>query len=373
MKWQAVLTLFVLALSAGRADAQAVVVSQQAFTPTGSEQFLLKSTRLGRDFVVTVAPPGQAILPGMPPRDPREKLPAVYALDGGYGVVGPMAQFSATAGVTAPAYVVSISYPVGAGRRDTDLLFRPVTENGSTYGGGGAEFLVFLTDELRPFLEARFPLDPRRAVLFGHSFGGVFALNVLAERPDAFFGYIIGSASQRYDPRLVQRIAARTQQASGPRVFLAAGGRENAAVLDGMAPLAEALGPKVRLKVQTFEDENHLSYYPELTQAGLAWTIPSNAGGRVPTAISTADMDKLVGAYLMPDGRRTTIERRGDALFAQLTGLPGETMLMAETPRRFFVPGGYDVLLVFDGDASRRAGALLIQMGGQEMRAVRAD
>ena len=128
------------------------------------------------------------------------------------------------------------------------------------------------------------------------------------------------------------------------------------------------------MKVEThiFEGANHLSYYPRLAEAGLSWVLPQNVAGRVPTAISQEAMDRVVGAYVMADGRKATIQRRGGVLIAQMTGMPGETEILAETERRFFVPGGYDVLMSFEGPERAPATALVINMGGAEMRALRA-
>jgi enterochelin esterase-like enzyme len=363
-------------LLAGAAQAQVSVVAQQAYSPEGAQQFVLKSQKLGRDFVVVVTPPASPLVPGMKGPGPNQKLAAVYALDGGYGVVGPLAQMLAMSGVTAPAYVVSVSYPPGAGQRNTDLLYRPVTEGAATYGGGGAAFRAFLTDELKPFLEGRFPLDPARAVLLGHSFGGLFAANVLAEAPESFAGYVIASASVWRDPGLPQRLAAAAPQAKGRRVFVAAGGREDARMQAAAREVAQALnttGSGVKVELQLFEDGNHLSYYPKLAQAGLAWTLPSNAAGRVPTSIAIQAMDQVVGVYLMPDGRNATITRRNAALIAQLTGLPGETELLAETSRRFFIPGGFDVTMTFEGPDGQPATGLVLNMGGAEARATRTS
>jgi predicted alpha/beta superfamily hydrolase len=359
-------------LAAGPAFAQARVVSDAAYTAPGVQQLVVRSERLGRDFVVVVTPPASPLVPGMSGPEPGAKLPAVYALDGGYGVVGPIAQMLAQAGVSAPTYVVSISYPPGAGRRDTDFLFHPVTEGGRTYGGGGSAFLAFLTEELKPLLEARYPLDPSRSVLFGHSFGGLFAANVLVERPAAFSGYVIASASAWRDPGLTSRL--REARPAEARVLVAAGGAEDARLLASTRDLSDALkGLRAQVGTEVFEGENHLSYYPKLAQAGLAWTLPSNAAGLVPTSISPEAMDRVAGVYGLADGRRATIERRGSRLIAALTGMPGETEILPQTQRRFFVPGGYDVVMTFDGEGAERATTLTVRMAGEEFTARRLD
>jgi pimeloyl-ACP methyl ester carboxylesterase len=368
----AVLAAMALASSA---EAQITVVSEQPYAVEGAQRFVLTSRTLGRDFIVVVTPPAVPIVPGMPGPRLDQRLPAVYALDGGYGVAGPLAQVMTMSGVTAPAYGVSIDYPPGAGQRSTDFLFAPVTEGGSTYGGGGPAFLTFLTDELLPFLEARYPIDPERAVLFGHSFGGLFAANVLAEAPDSFSGYIIASASTWRDPSLTERLAGAAPRAGARRVFVGVGEREDERMRAAAQEIADALGAAgstVKVESHVFEGENHVSYYPKLTQAGLAWTIPSNAGGRTPTGIGSEAMDRVAGVYLLPDGRHATIKRSGGGLAAELPGAPGDTALLAETSTRFFPPGGDDILLEFEGPSSGPANVLVLTTGGGVIRAVRA-
>jgi predicted alpha/beta superfamily hydrolase len=155
------------------------IISQGAYAPAGTRQFVLHSQRVGRNFVIVVsAPSGPYVQPG-------KKLPAIYVLDGGYGIAGPMAQMMSWAGTMSPAYVVSVGYPKGQEvERDTDLLYRPVTRDGVTTGGRGAAFEAFLTQELKPFLEVRYPIDPDKAILFGHSYAGLFVANVLAQNPE---------------------------------------------------------------------------------------------------------------------------------------------------------------------------------------------
>ncbi|MBD3172933.1 prolyl oligopeptidase family serine peptidase [Candidatus Bathyarchaeota archaeon] len=81
-----------------------------------------------------------------------------------------------------------------AGIASTDRLrdFTPTEReayNGE-YGGGGAEnFLRFLSDELFPVIEEKYPTRDYR-VLMGHSYGGLFVIHALLSRPDLFRAYM---------------------------------------------------------------------------------------------------------------------------------------------------------------------------------------
>jgi predicted alpha/beta superfamily hydrolase len=362
------------------------VVSKTAFSPAGTQRLVVHSERLGRDFLVVVsAPPasGAYVLPDLKlpvSKPPDRKLPTIYALDGGYGILGPIAQMMAGAGIMSPAYVVSVSYPEGRpSQRNTDLLFRPFSQDGATYGGGGAAFAAFLTQELRPFLESRYPMDPVRAILFGHSFGGLFAANVLSETPGAFSGYIIASPSVWADPQVPARLAQAAAKGGGRRVYVAVGEQENVTsiqkpnTVEGAGQIAAALstpGATFVVEKRVFAGASEISYSPLLVPTALAWMLPP-PGEHTAIAVSPEALENLVGVYTMPDGRLVTITRKQATLFAQLTGMPGQTELLAETPRQFFVPGGFDVLMTFEGEAGGLAKAVDVRFNGAETRAVR--
>jgi predicted alpha/beta superfamily hydrolase len=352
------------------------VVSEAPYAPAGAQQLVVHSGRLGRDFIVVVSapPPGPLVAPG-------RKLPAIYALDGGYGVVGPLAQMMAWAFMMAPAYVVSVDYPQGQGdKRDTDFLHRTTVRDGRAIGGGGVAFEAFLTQDLRPFLEARYPLDPTRAILFGHSYGGLFAANVLADAPTSFAGFVIASPSVFADPQVLARLAAAAPNGQGRRVFVAAGGLETtndmATNAEQLAAILSAPGSTFSVEKRVFPGENHISYYPQLVPAALAWVLPpGDATTAAPLAqrkaigLAPEALERLTGVYATADGRLITVTRKAGMLFAGMTGYPGGQVL-AETPQRFFVPG-FDVLMTFDVGPAGPASAVVVRINGAEFRAVR--
>jgi len=348
---------------------------------------VLHSARVGRDFLVVVTPPPTASvldcsLPSQH-RSANQKYPAIYALDAGYGIAGPLAQMMAQTQIMSPVYVISIGYPVGkTDPRNVDLLHRTFTDSGQTYGGGGAIFQKFLTEDLRPFLELKYPLDPKNAILFGHSFGGLFTANVLATSPEAFSGYIIGSPSVWADPQLLPDLAAAAAKGKGQRVYVAAGefetedlgGKRAPTMVQGVEHIVASLGaPHSTFKVERriFAAGSHISYYPVLVPTAFAWMLPPAGSGRASVAVTAEDLEQVVGGYELSDGRIVTIRRDGAKIFASVTGLPGETDLLAETSRRFFLTGGFDVLYTFEGPPDSPASSLLVRVNGTESRAMR--
>jgi predicted alpha/beta superfamily hydrolase len=344
----ALAVLFALALPSLALSGPLEVVSEGAVTESNTTRFVLRSERLGRDFDVVVQLPSATVfLVG-------QKLPAIYALDGGYGLAGPQSLFLSARGIMAPAIVVSVDYPRGqANFRSTDLTHNPFILGGTTMGGGGAAFEAFLLQDLKPFIEARYPADPVGSVLFGHSLGGVFAANVFADKPNAFAGYIIGSVVTPRDPGLAARVAKATARGHGERVFLAVGGDEDGTTAEkrmmrqGFASMAAALrGPGVILKAQAYAGENHLSYYPKLVIDGLRFVLPPTVPVNLPfAALPASTIARYVGVYDMPDGRKITIGAAPNSMLsAQVRGMPPIMILPNGSDRFYAYTADLDVL-----------------------------
>lgn len=360
--------LFALALWAPALSEPLKVVSEGgAVTESNATRLVLHSDRLGRDFEVVVHTPNATVfLPG-------QKFAAIYALDGGYGLAGPQSQFLSARDVMAPAIVVSVGYlPGQANFRSTDLTHNAFTLGGSTMGGGGAAFEAFLLQDLKPFVEARYPADPAGSVLFGHSLGAVFAANVFADKPDAFAGYIMGSIVAPRDPSLAARVAKATAGAHGQRIFLAVGGAEDGATPEkrmmrqGFASMAAALRnrPGVILKAQSYPGENHLSYYPNLIIDGFRFVLPPTVPVNLPFATLPASaIARYVGVYDLPDGRTITISGARDSMLsAQVTGAP-PVLLLPNGPDRYYAYTS-DLDVRFD-----KTGLTLTGGGGAKLRA----
>ncbi len=340
------------------------IVSENPPVPGDYHRYVLRSERLGREFAVTVEiPQATAFLPG-------QKFPAIYALDSGYGVAGPQGRLLGGTGAMAPAIIVSVGYPPGQGAfRNTDLLHnklepRPDAPPGqATIGGGGKAFEAFLLEDLRPFIEARYPADPRRAILFGHSFGGLFAANVFANNPDAFAGWIIGSASVWADPEVAAAVARGAPKAKAARVYLSVGELEDGAargaaqrMRNGYTALENALKhkPGIALSARMYMGESHLSYYPRLVTDGFPYVLPPlRPMGFKDHPLTEAAVTRYVGDYLLPDGRKLTVRLpklppgAPPMLEAQVTGIP-PVPLLQNGKDRFYNPTS-DIDATFDG------------------------
>src|ERR1700742_1107357 len=110
-----VMALFAAAALA-RTTPHLTVLSERDYSAGGSRQFLVHSNLVSCDFVVVVSATPifgswvSADLKSAGSKQPGRKLPAIYALDGGYGIAGSLAQMMTGVGTMSPAYVVSVGY-----------------------------------------------------------------------------------------------------------------------------------------------------------------------------------------------------------------------------------------------------------------------
>ncbi|RVB25201.1 alpha/beta hydrolase, partial [Mesorhizobium sp. M7A.F.Ca.CA.002.10.1.1] len=107
-------------------------------------------------------------------------------------------------------------YPVDGAydplRRSWDLgpppgkTYPPFHEGTSEVRTGGAgKFLAFIEDELKPWVASRVTVDASRQALYGHSFGGLFALYALFTRPSSFQTWIAASPAIYWEERAIDR------------------------------------------------------------------------------------------------------------------------------------------------------------------------
>ncbi len=254
------------------------VVREGPAVIAGTQEYVLRSRHAGREFLVQIAAPVRPLTPG-------ERAAIVYVLDGDYmfGMATDVARNLQIVREVAPVFVVAIGYP-GEVHADwvtgrlRDMLAEPVDVNGQRLGGGGAAFERFLVEELRPFIEARLLVDPNRAFLYGHSLGGLFASSVIANRPNAFAGYAIGSPSLWITPGLADRLASGPR--AGPaRAYVGVGGEERERDMVGWAQrLALILrGRGFDVAERVFAAEGHVTVEGVIFANALKFLAPAPA------------------------------------------------------------------------------------------------
>jgi predicted alpha/beta superfamily hydrolase len=273
------------------------------------------TSKAGRDYRIFVWQPATGQLQG--------RMPVVYLLDGNgtFPIAAAAAALQSRrperTGVR-PAIIVGVGYPttlwLDAERRTYDytppvppdaLPQRP-DQGGWTRTGGADEFLDFIADELQPLIESEFDIDRDQTALFGHSFGGLFALHALFTRPGLFRNYAAASPSiwfggdqlQRAKETFKVRFMAGGALKPPRRLLVTVGSLEQAEAQSGdgspvgydswirrnrmvenarslAADLATMDSAALRVTFREFEDENHASVLPAAISRALRFSLAS--------------------------------------------------------------------------------------------------
>lgn len=187
-------------------------------TISNTENRTLFSSKIGQEFRVSVAFPYNY-------SDSENNYPVVYVLDANatFGTVTEISRNLQMFKELPEMFIVGIDYPLSENRISAGIRFRDLTpsiddewlaENIEAYseffgiplensGTGGAEkFLQFLHNEMIPFVEANYRINPDDRTLLGYSLGGLFALYDLFHPSNTFYRYIIGSPSIWWDNKV---------------------------------------------------------------------------------------------------------------------------------------------------------------------------
>lgn len=196
-----------------------------------SEIVELDSSETGRQYELWVAlPPSFAA-------EPTRTYPTLYLLDGqwDFTLVRALAGGLHVDQVAPEFLIVGITYggeqPNYGVLRAEDYLPTRARKDGepALKGGDAAKFLTFLEARVLPLIEARYRADPARRILSGSSYGGLFTLFALFERPELFHTYLALSPAVRWDGGWIFRREAefrRTHPRLERRIWLSVGTEE---------------------------------------------------------------------------------------------------------------------------------------------------
>lgn len=265
--------------------------SMRKVTLAGTDEWSVISSINAQEYRIYIYQPSGEV--------PASGFPIIYTLDGNstFAMTAEMVRIQSVrpekTGVV-PAIVVGIGYneeapfppkrhydfTMPAPEKDLpELPFgRPLPKQ-----GGALDFMSFVEDQLKPLVEARYPVDSNRQMIVGHSLGGLFVLHMLFARPHSFHTFIAGSPSIHWNE---MHLRQQEQRWSGElnegkyklntRVLIAVGeleGNLKVPMIRNAEEQAERLskleGFGVLTGYQVFEAENHLSIVPVLINRAL--------------------------------------------------------------------------------------------------------
>ena len=152
------------------------------------------------------------------------------------------------------------------------------------HSGGGPVFLRVLETEILPTVREHYRVGSDVSIV-GHSFGGLFVVNALLERPDLWRGVIAVSPSLWYDEHYTSRRElqlAGLRLDLGVRLYMAVGSREVNSRIDMVSDLqsfarqleAHRYGG-LEMRAEVLDDETHNSVFPRALSNGLRWIYES--------------------------------------------------------------------------------------------------
>ena len=234
--------------------------------------------------------------------------PVLYAVDanGEFGTVVEAARLLRFDELVPDLLIVGIGYPVGrffdaSAPRAVDLTptidrdwerqeAEDFPEWPAPEGSGGAPaFLQFLQQELIPSIDAEYRTIPGDRALFGHSFGGLFAIHALLNGEGTFKRFIAGSPSIWWDHEVTfqhEEEFASTNRLLPARVFLSIGELEEqdpdiywGHMVSDLQRFVEVLKSRqyegFEYESHLFENETHTSVIPATISRGLRYIYPS--------------------------------------------------------------------------------------------------
>lgn len=208
-----------------------------------------------------------------------QRYPVIYVLDGDviFGMATALLPPLSWFGQVPEMIIVGIGY-----NRSMDEFFRlreldfKIPEVQADPPDSHADrFLAALKDELIPFVETNYRINPHERTLYGYSSSGFFTLYTLVNEPDLFRRYLAGSPDidlscpylQAHDQKLA------SHESKYPiDLFLTVGDLENGASQSSLVKFNELAAairarsyPGLRLETQIYAGENHGSVGVALT------------------------------------------------------------------------------------------------------------
>ena len=231
----------------------------------------LQSAATGRDYDIYIRLPDE-YAPN------KKKYPVLYVLDGQWDfklmdfVYGGLLYDKFVPEMIIVGITYSGDNPDYGALRAMD--YTPVHDPFINGSGEAPKFLRFIKEQLIPFVESNYPIDPAHRVLLGSSFGGTFTLYALFSDPGLFSGYIVGSPIVTYGDRFAFQQEADYASAHKDlpvRLFLSVGELEEMArpVQEFVDVLNQRNYTGLEMETRLIAGERHAGNKPEAYNRGL--------------------------------------------------------------------------------------------------------
>lgn len=299
-------------------------ISQGAASIDRSEVFAFKSAINGNSYKIFVSLPAGY-------EKSEERYPALYLLDGNQSWLYGRSAIDRIADDIPPMILVTIGYE-GKSERWTDYG-TPAKSYWDIPGDRGASvFLRVIKEEIFPFVEQKYRVDPTDRGLGGHSMGGFFSMWALFNTPETFQRYWISSPTVKWDNFILRELAdkfARNHATVNARVYSDVGGLEDVIYTEELESLRKRATTGTALQWV-----NRVT--PGIPHSGLpaAEIVPAlyQLYGRPIASVPASRLRDVSGTYQLSDKTRFTLSTDGKSLF--LGGWRSEKFPMVPAPER---------------------------------------
>jgi predicted alpha/beta superfamily hydrolase len=240
----------------------------QEFNLYNTQKKIIASEFVGDDFHIFISLPDSYF-------ESEKAYPVFYVLDGdiAFGMAASIARYLQIGDNIPELIVVGIGY----GALDMTAAEKRRRDYRQTKTGGAEDFLMFIKDELIPFIDSNYRTIAGDRAINGYSIGGLFALYVLFTMPETFSRYIIGSPNLTWDNGSIFNYEENSPGKIGNmqfRLFISVGSEESDEkffdpVNEMVIKILDRNYSGLTLSTKVFEGSSHLEGPPEVLTFGL--------------------------------------------------------------------------------------------------------
>lgn len=266
-----------------------------------SQDYITKSDSLYSDYLNELREI-QVIFPAKFDSTSKERYHVLYILDGEWNTslsktvynFLEYAQFI-------PTNMMMVSIP---NRYESEINFRerdftPTHVENYNISGGANNFLLFLKEELVPFVNNKYPTKVENNILYGTSWGGLFAIYAYLYEPTLFKSYLTVEPVLKWDNGYLNKLAPeKLEKLKESKNTLWISSRDGKDFHDmGIADFDSLLTVKspesLLWKVKPYPNETHFSAIWKGIYDGLKFTYSiSSTGGKIVNRANTINLDR---------------------------------------------------------------------------------
>jgi len=186
--------------------------------------------------------------------------------------------------------------------------YTPTKEARSPQSGGADNFLLFMKNELFPFIETNYKADNNNRTLMGCSLGGLFTLYTLFTQPELFTGYAAASPAVGWDREVLYKYEkefAEKKLSKPVRVYMTIGDveRSRPAYERFAAQMTSRNYSSVSLKSKILENTGHSGTKSETFGRGMQYVFE-----KPKLSLDASVLGKYTGTYQAPNGNKIEIK-----------------------------------------------------------------